>query len=109
VNVRRGLEKFNVEADPTDRWGRPALQGKGSDRSTQQFHRGRDDGMDRRNTYEPRETGGNSGGPALAAREGQSQVAPVAERPVVAWKPGNAGGAKGPQFKDQRRQESGRR
>ena len=71
--------------------------------------RGRDDGMNRRNRYEPRETGGDSGGTALAAREGQRQVAPVAERLVVATNPGNAGGAKEPQFKDQRRQERGRR
>jgi len=33
------------------------------------------------------------------AREGQARSAGVAERFVVAMKPGNAGGAKGPQFK----------
>ncbi len=38
----------------------------------------------------------------LAAREGQARSRTVAERLVVASKPGNAGGAKGPQFKDQR-------
>ena len=34
------------------------------------------------------------------AREGQAGLREMAERPVVAVKPGNAGGAKGPQFKD---------
>ena len=34
------------------------------------------------------------------SREGQARPCGVAERPVVATKPGNAGGAKGPQFKE---------
>jgi hypothetical protein len=34
------------------------------------------------------------------AREGQARPAGVAERPVRVKRPGNAGGAKGPQFKD---------
>jgi hypothetical protein len=34
-----------------------------------------------------------------AAREGQAGPCRVAERPVVARKPGNAGGAKGPWFR----------
>ncbi len=34
------------------------------------------------------------------AREGQAGSRWVAERPVVPLKPGNAGGGKGPQFKD---------
>ena len=38
---------------------------------------------------------------------GPSPVASVAERLVVALKPGNSGGAKEPQFKDQRTQEKG--
>jgi hypothetical protein len=36
----------------------------------------------------------------LDAREGQAGLREVAERSVVVVKPGNAGGAKGPQFKD---------
>ncbi len=36
---------------------------------------------------------------------GPAPVASVAERLVVAWKPGNSGGANGLQFKDQRMQE----
>ena len=39
---------------------------------------------------------------------GPGPVALVAERLVVALKPGNSGGAKGPQFKDQRTQEQGK-
>jgi hypothetical protein len=39
---------------------------------------------------------------------GLGPVASVTERLVVAWKPGNSGGAKGPQFKDQRTQEEGK-
>jgi hypothetical protein len=39
---------------------------------------------------------------------GPGPVASVAERLVGATKPGNSGGAKGPQFKDQRRQEDGK-
>jgi hypothetical protein len=34
------------------------------------------------------------------AREGEAGPGRVAERPVVPEKPGNAGGGKGPQFKD---------
>src|SRR5437868_11946158 len=40
---------------------------------------------------------------------GPDPVVSVAERLVVATKPGNSGGAKEPQFKDQRRQKPGRR
>ena len=48
-----------------------------------------------------------AGGPQRTAREGQVRSSAVTERPVVATKPRNAGGAKGPQFKDQRMQEQG--
>ena len=33
------------------------------------------------------------------AREGQAGLTEVSERPIVPWKPVNAGGGKGPQFK----------
>jgi hypothetical protein len=33
------------------------------------------------------------------AREGRSRPAGESERPIVPWKPGNAGGGKGPWFK----------
>ena len=43
-----------------------------------------------------------------ASREGQAGRREMAERLVIALKPGNAGGAKGPQFKvSDRRSDSG--
>jgi hypothetical protein len=48
-----------------------------------------------------------TGRPQRKAREGQVRSPAVTERPIVARKPGNAGGVKGPQFKDQRTQEQG--
>jgi hypothetical protein len=41
------------------------------------------------------------------AREGQAGRSGVAERPVVALKPGNAEGGKGPQFKTDARRGEG--
>jgi hypothetical protein len=41
------------------------------------------------------------------SREGQARPLRVTERFVVALKPGNSGGAKGPQFKDQRQKRCG--
>ena len=41
----------------------------------------------------------------LVAREGWARLCGVAERFVVPQKPGNAGGGKGPQFKDQRKKQ----
>src|SRR5262249_34396892 len=41
---------------------------------------------------------GGARDPQPTAREGQVGPCEVAERPVRAWRPGNAGGAKGPQF-----------
>ena len=43
------------------------------------------------------------------AREGQAGPRGVAEGFVVALKPGNSGGAKGPQFKSERLQEESSR
>jgi hypothetical protein len=40
-----------------------------------------------------------------AAREGQAGPRRMAERPVVATKPGNSGGAKGPWFEGKRQKE----
>ncbi len=47
--------------------------------------------------------------PQPAAREGQAGPRRMAERPVVATKPGNAGGAKGPQFEGSARRSEHRR
>ena len=44
----------------------------------------------------------------LGSREGQARPVEMAERPVVAKKPGNSGGAKGPQFMDSARRSEGR-
>jgi hypothetical protein len=44
---------------------------------------------------------------AMGNPRGPGPVAPVTERLVVAMNPGNAGGAKEPQFKEQRTQEQG--
>ena len=51
----------------------------------------------RRNTGNP---GGDGSDHQPAAREGQAGPPGVADRLVVPLKPGNAGGGKGPQFKD---------
>ena len=42
--------------------GKASVAKEVSDKSTLQFHRGRDDGMYRRNAQEARETDGDSGG-----------------------------------------------
>lgn len=47
--------------------------------------------------------------PQPATREGQAGPRRMAERPVVAMKPGNAGGAKGPQFEGSVRRSEHRR
>jgi hypothetical protein len=72
-------------------------QGESQSDKPLRFHRGSDDGTRIRNPTQPREA------PAAAARdrqpetrEGQAGPAGVTERSVVAMKPGNAGGAKGP-------------
>ena len=75
VNARGGLETIDVEADLSDIRGRPVWQGKNSDKRTLPFHRGRDDGMYRRNAQEARETdvdsGGNRNGQPARARPGR--------------------------------------
>jgi hypothetical protein len=73
------------------------------------FHRGNDDGMHRRKQQQPQETPGGDGSRQPDAREGQAGLRGVAERFVVAMKPGNSGGAKGPQFKSERLQEESSR
>ena len=80
--------------------GEGSIAGEGGDARSLRFRRGRDDGMDRRNTREARETPAGGGEHQRDAREGQARLVGVAERFVVASMPGNAGGAKGPQFKD---------
>ena len=58
-------------------------------------------GMQRRTSDESK--GSLAGGGfafQLGSREGQARPVEMAERLVVVLKPGNSGGAKGPQFKD---------
>ena len=98
---RASLEKGNVDADPVEKRGRLTSAGKRAKRA-------------------PDESTGvvvtacsaagvwRKHGKPVAEAEASRQPAPrkgsagpkrVTERPVVARKPGNAGGAKGPQFK----------
>jgi hypothetical protein len=76
--------------------------GKANEQRTQRSHRGSDVGtLTGWSSHETREA------PAVAAcarqpeaREGQAGPCGVTERLVVPLKPGNAGGGKEPQFKD---------
>jgi hypothetical protein len=57
------------------------------------------------NTGSPRWRGS---GPQPDAREGQAGLAGVADRLVVPMKPGNAGGGKGPELKENVRRSEGK-
>ncbi len=104
---RAGLENSNAGADPPHRWGRPPSwntsfpteKGEARCDTVPRSRRGIGDGMLARKPTQTREA------PAVAAcdrqrdaREGQARPCGVTERPVGARIPGNAGGAKGPQF-----------
>ena len=77
------------------------MLGEASDERTRTVRRDNGDGMsaqeDRCNTGSPMSWNGTNVQPDT--REGQAGRHRVAERPVVPWKPGNAGGGKGPQLK----------
>jgi RNA-directed DNA polymerase len=63
--------------------------------------RGRDGGTSRRqHTEHEKPDGSRTRDPQPDAREGQAGGRRVADGFVVAWKPANPGGAKGPEFKD---------
>ena len=99
---RAGLERPKCGSRPVSISGKAAVAWGRSDRSTHRFRRGSGVGM-RVQGRRPQH-----GKPlAVAARdrqpdsrEGQAGPRGVAERFVVARKPGNAGGAKEPWFKD---------
>ena len=94
---RAGLETGNVGADPPVTRGRPLLVGASRATEPHRSHRGIGDGMHDKET--DRNTGspcGEERDPHPATREGQAGPQRVTERPVVATKSGNAGGAKGP-------------
>jgi len=76
--------------------------------SPRPIRRGSGNGMLTQDSNATRET------PAVAARdrprdarEGQARPCGATERSVVAVKPGNSGGAKGPQFKDNAPRDAG--
>ena len=97
---RAGLEKLNAEADPAETGGRPLPLENTSDGSSGSAGvmatacmQGDDAQHGKPDTAEGRDLQPD-------AREGQAGPCRVAERLVVPLKPGNAGGGKGPQFKD---------
>ena len=98
VNARLGPEKIDAEADPTEKWGRPALQRKSATNAL-----GNSAGVETTAWIEgmhmkhgkPTRTAAKA---ATGNPRGPGPVASVAERLVVALKPGNVGGAKGPHF-----------
>jgi hypothetical protein len=98
VNARLGPETIDAEADPTDKWGRPALQRKSATgalcNSAGVETTACIEGMHMKHG-KPTTTAAAA---ATGNPRGPGPVASVAERLVVAWKPGNAGGAKGPHF-----------
>jgi len=98
---RASLEKGNVNADPVEIRGRLASLGKRAKKAPGEFT-----GVVvtacwaagvLRKHGKPVSVTARSGQPE--PREGQTGPRRVTERPVVAMKPGNAGGAKGPRFK----------
>lgn len=98
---RASLEKGNVNADPVEIRGRLASLGKRAKKAPGEFT-----GVMvtacwaagvLRKHGKPVSVTARSGQPE--PREGQTGPGRVTERPVVAMKPGNAGRAKGPQFK----------
>ena len=106
---RAGLEKGNVGADPPELRGRPPLRSTrpAPKRPEARAIRLRGPAGVVATACHAQEVDATREAPAVAARdrqpdarEGQAGPRGVAERPVVARKPGNAGGAKGPQFKD---------
>jgi hypothetical protein len=62
VNVRRGPETCNVDADPPTVRRRPALRKKQCDKRIPRVRRGKDNGMHRRDAQEAWEADGDSGG-----------------------------------------------
>ena len=112
---RAGLERFNVGADPPYIRGRPpslvkfeVVESPSSNDPIQRSHRGIGDGMSTQGKSmqhgKPHRREARS---QLDSREGQAGSHGVADRPVVPLKPGNAGGGKGPEFKEVARRGNG--
>ena len=100
VNAEQASKRGDAEADPAKHGGRPLPLESTSDGSsgsagvvaTTCLH-GNVTQHGKPDTAEGRDLPPD-------AREGQAGLGRVAERLVVPMKPGNAGGGKGPQFKD---------
>jgi len=98
-SMRKPTRQWNGEG--RRRWypAWPGLLGKSD--LIQRFRRGNGDGMhvdgDLTQHGKPDMAEGRDLQPD--SREGQAGPCGVADRPVVPWKPGNAGGGKGPWFK----------
>ena len=88
------------KADVVKEWASD-LVGRGRTTNPSRSHRGHGDGMLAEEINATRETPAvTARGRQRDARESQARPSGVAERLVVVMKPGNSGGAKGPQFKD---------
>lgn len=87
-------------SQPALKSGKAAVAEEASDKRTSRFRRGNGAGMSAqeidRNTGDPQ--GCRERKRQQALREEPAWPWGKSERPIVAWKPGNAGGAKGPQF-----------
>ncbi len=108
---RASLEKGNVNADPVEIRGRLPSLGKRAKRAPSEFTgvvvtACWAEGVLRKHGKPVLVTAG-SGQPG--PREGQTGPMRVTERPVVAMNPGNAGGAKEPQFKGMAEEGKARR
>jgi len=91
----------DANADPIETWGRLISSGKRAKRAPREFAGVRVTACRQRSSVITRETHhSRSGGLQPEAREGQAGLWRVAERLVGARKPGNAGGAKEPQYKE---------
>jgi len=98
VNARRGPETNNVEADLTVRWGRPMLPRKSATNALCNST-GVETTACIEGTHMKHGKPMTTAAPAATDNpRGPGPVASAAERLVVALKPSNVGGAKGPHF-----------
>ncbi len=78
-----------------------------NDEGTSRFRRGNGIGMQRRTSDATREVSPVEVRLQLGSREGQARPVEMAERLVVAVKPGNSGGCEGASVQGQRRKQQG--
>jgi len=100
VNVEQASESTVADAEPPEIRGRPPLRVERASKETRKSVRVVTTAcMERGGPVQhgkPRTAMGSDH--QLVAREGQTRPCGVAERAVVPWRPGNAGGGKGPCF-----------